>query len=67
MTTINRLTLIRYLYGKMERSLSGSALERAKTEINRKSDHDLFMLCLHISQRDPAAVRAAVTVCGNQS
>ena len=67
MTTINRLTLIRYLYGKMERSLSSSALERAKTEINRKSDHDLFMLCLHVSQRDPAAVRAVVTVCGNQS
>ena len=67
MTNINRMTLLRYLYGKLERSLSGSALERAKTEINRKSDNDLFLLCLNLSQRDPAAVRAAVTVCGNKS
>ncbi len=67
MTHINRMTLLRYLYGKMEQSLSGSALETAKTELCKKSDHDLFMLCLHLSQRDPAAVRAAVTVCGNQS
>ena len=43
------------------------ALEKAKTELCKKSDHDLFLLCLHLSQRDPAAVRAAVTVCGNHS
>lgn len=67
MTNINRMTLLRYLYGKLERSLSGSAMESAKTELNRKSDNDLFLLCLHTSQHDPAAVRAAVTVCGNKS
>ena len=67
MTSINRLILLRYLYGKLALTLSGDALERAKTELCKKSDHDLFLLCLHVSQRDPAAVRAAVTVCGNQS
>ena len=67
MTNINRMTLLRYLYGKLERSLSGSALENAKTELSRKSDNDLFLLCLHMSQRDPVAVRAAVTICGNKS
>ena len=67
MTSINRLTLLKYLYGKLALTLSGDALERAKTELCKKSDYDLFMLCLHVSQRDPAAVRAAVTVCGNQS
>ena len=65
MTSVNRITLLKYLYGKL--TLSGDALERAKTELCKKSDHDLFMLCLHLSQRDPTAVRAAVTVCGNQS
>ena len=67
MTNINRMTLLKYLYGKLALTLSGEALEKAKTELCRKSDHDLFLLCLHLSQRDPAAVRAAVTVCGNQS
>ena len=67
MTNINRITLLKYLYGKLVFTLSGDALERAKTELCKKSDHDLFLLCLHLSQRDPAAVRAAVTVCGNQS
>ena len=67
MTNVNRMTLLKYLYGKLSLSLSGESLERAKTEINRKSDNDLFLMCLHLSQRDPAAVRAAVTVCGNKS
>ena len=67
MTSVNRLTLLKYLYGKLSLMLSGAALENAKTELCRKSDNDLFMLCLHMSQRDPAAVRAAVTICGNQS
>ena len=67
MTSVNRLTLLRYLYGKLALTLSGDALESAKTELCKKSDHDLFLLCLHMSQRDPAAVRAAVTVCGNHS
>ena len=67
MTRINRMTLLKYLYGKLSLTLSGDSLERAKTEINRKSDNDLFLLCLHMSQRDPAAVRAAVTVGGNHS
>ena len=64
---INRMTLLKYLYGKMEQSLSGSALERAKTELCRKSDNDLFLLCLHMSQRDPAAVRAALQIPTNYS
>lgn len=67
MTNVNRMTLLKYLYGKLALSLSGDSLERAKTELNRKSDNDLFLMCLHLSQRDPAAVRAAVTVCGNKS
>lgn len=64
---INRMTLPKYLYGKLSLTLSGAALENAKTELCRRSDNDLFMLCLHMSQRDPAAVRAALQIPANYS